>query len=862
MTSPSPILFFLCRFKGSLLFLFLIGLPLFAAEEATSLEDEYLKLEEIRFQHDILGERIRAIRELYYFIRKGNSKKVRAKAYFYLGSIYDQIHALDSASHYYRQALKESYLLKPETEWLYRRLAKINPELVEALTLKRGKITRVYKTFPYQKKDKTEFILQVNSKRKSLFNKRFVHINAKGNVKEFNLPLTEKERVNDIKNGEMLIHGKNYLKVISNKFPLEIELDSRQPLLKAHFLPTDQKGFILQYPQKIEYYREGQLKHILEFQGNECHWTPDQNKPLGTILCKTGRSYRINLETGEIKPWKTLSPKPYSIYVNHQKAMIQYQNHFEIRSTKNLDKVMWKGNSKLSDKISLNPSALYILDNKGVVKSLQLSTGQINWEHELNAKQLFAADEELYIISHAHACLGLSLDGTKNWTYEYGWDSQVTPLLGSGYLLLLYQNGNRIHINLDLIQISKSSNTNKIKKLLTTRDKMDWRTQLRYANNILQLEPGNGMAWNYKYLCLKMLKAPYQKQFYALTQAARSLYSPSWKNSPPLQLLNQAIGSNWIWKRSYGQKYYPNLIVGKNTILYLENNNQTLMLIDAQTGLLKRSIHIPEELDSKIIHWVNDKIIASSADKLYLIPTNDNTANTETRPLTTAICNSLIVGEFLYLSDWQGNLSKIDLNKGLKEGFQWKRNISKHGLLLSHIKGNSTIDVVDMQGKYFVLSKDNGQQTNKMILPEGTITDIFAQNNFLYVGYDDGQLYSVNKKTMKIAWHQSFSSQIFSLGGNNKHIVITTSSKKLFSLNRLTGKIISQININTSLINKPILTKDGYWLGTNQPALEKRDFNHRLLKRYPLTGIPGNPVLNPSSLFLSTLDGFIFSLER
>ena len=71
--------------------------------------------------------------------------------------------------------------------------------------------------------------------------------------------------------------------------------------------------------------------------------------------------------------------------------------------------------------------------------------------------------------------------------------------------------------------------------------------------------------------------------------------------------------------------------------------------------------------------------------------------------------------------------------------------------------------------------------------------------------------------------------------------------------------MLSQVRIQSYLFNRPTVTEQGYWLGTTEPALEKRNFNHELLFKYKLPDLPGSPILFGNSIFIGTLDNFILA---
>jgi outer membrane protein assembly factor BamB len=201
--------------------------------------------------------------------------------------------------------------------------------------------------------------------------------------------------------------------------------------------------------------------------------------------------------------------------------------------------------------------------------------------------------------------------------------------------------------------------------------------------------------------------------------------------------------------------------------------------------------------------------------------------------------------------------------QGFDSDFVWSKKISKNGMLINKPAGQNFLDVIDIQGRYFAVNPENGNIHFTEELPGGTITDFYSQDNLVFAGYDSGLLICLDKKKKKLLWSRNYSDQIFSLRSNGRDLlVITTSAKRLYCIQANSGGILSETVIQTTLVNKPTVTKNGYWLGTVEPALEKRNFNNKVLQKFSLTGPPGNPVIADSLILISTFDGFITSFPN
>jgi outer membrane protein assembly factor BamB len=343
----------------------------------------------------------------------------------------------------------------------------------------------------------------------------------------------------------------------------------------------------------------------------------------------------------------------------------------------------------------------------------------------------------------------------------------------------------------------------------------------------------------------------------ALVEASRSQDTPNWANGPVLKTLAGGLGANWVWKRQYGPKFYPNLVPHKDMSFYLENDNQTLVLLNHESGELANSYRFSEELDMKVALWKNDTLCVSSPSRLYLLSPTGGAGGLGQFPLKNPVCQAQAVGNGLVYSDWYGGLNMMGLPD---RTVRWERQLGQSGLYLGKAKTVDYLDVVDLEGNYFAVQPASGKVAWQLRLPAGTITETFSNKDFIYAGYSQGALVAIDRAKQKVAWNVDFGEQIFSLSGNRENtLVITTASKKLICVQAGNGAILSQVRIQSYLFNRPTVIDHGYWLGTTEPALEKRNFNHELIMKYKLPDLPGSPILFGNSIFIGTLDNFILS---
>ncbi|MEO6094618.1 MAG: PQQ-binding-like beta-propeller repeat protein, partial [Fibrobacteria bacterium] len=536
---------------------------------------------------------------------------------------------------------------------------------------------------------------------------------------------------------------------------------------------------------------------------------------------------------------------------------VRYIDRFEIRKGAGFEIVKWGLPSLLQEKLVLGNGRAYLVSTKGTVKSIILETGVVEWQRDALASQIIAFDGVVFATTFAQTVLCLDMRGMTLWTYEYGWDREPALLPGEEWVVLHYGDGKRVKLNRELLRITGNSDGFKFLDYHARVVEKDWKGALTALGKVLSLEPGNGEAWKFRAGILRATGAAKPEHVQSLVEASRSLATANWGSGAVLKSLASGIGANWVWKRQYGPKFYPTLIPHRDLSFYLENDNQTLVLLNHESGDLVNSYRFSEELDMKIALWKNDTICVSSPSRLYLLSPSLAAGGLGQFPLKNPVCQAQVVNGGLAYSDWYGGLNMIGLPD---RTLRWERQLGQSGLYLGKAKNVDYLDVVDLEGNYFAVQPTSGKIAWTLRLPAGTITETFSNKDFIYAGYNQGTLVAIDRARQAIAWRVDFGEQIFSLSGNRDNtLVLTTASKKLICVQAANGSILSQVRIQSYLFNRPTVIDHGYWLGTTEPALEKRNFNHELILKYKLPDLPGSPILFGNSIFIGTLDNFILS---
>lgn len=834
-----------------------------AQEKDADFNSQQQSVEAARYLYLIEGDATGAKTRLETLLSETQNEEILSQARYLLGRILEQGGGRDSALSAYRLALAGKGLQMAEKLWLYRRLTALNPASLVPMILdvgSNGGPSRIFRN--RDSNNHTVYTLEFHGPPDGQWErqKEISIQNADGDLTRLDFRLSGNEEVLDATATDCLVLNQDAKKVTLRSLKQEIATES--PLsgkVESGGILLDGSGsFVLVGSGMFRYYHAGKLEWERPFELEGCAFVSSDDQPaIGVLQCAENQVTLVDTRKKSLQPIVGIKDKALQVAWEKDFLVIRYIDRFEIRRGSNFEVIKWGLPSQLQEKLILGNKHVYLISAKGSIKSYQVENGQLEWQRDILASQAVAFGGMVFATTFAQTVICLDLYGKVVWSYEYGWDHEPTLLPNEEWLVLQYADGRRIKLNRELLRVTGNANGFKFLDYKMREAEKDWKGSLISLQKILTLEPGNGEAWTLKAGVMKNIGALHQEQTQALIEASRSQQTPVWLKSPVLKNLSISLGSNWVWKRQFGPKFYPNLVPHKEFSFYLENDNQTLVLLNHETGELVNSFHFSEELDMKVNLWKNDTICVSSPSRLYLLSPSLNPGGLGQIPLKNPVCQSQATANGLIYSDWYGTLTLVGLPDRTT---RWERKLGQSGLLIGKAKSIDYLDVIDLEGNYFAVHTASGKVTWSLKLPPGTITETFSNKDFIYAGYNQGTLICINRASQTIAWTIDFGEQIFSLSGNKEStLVLTTASKKLVCVQAATGTILSQVRIQSYLFNRPTVFDHGYWLGTTEPALEKRNFNHELILKYKLPDLPGSPVMFGNSIFIGTLDNFILS---
>ncbi|MEO7426340.1 MAG: PQQ-binding-like beta-propeller repeat protein [Fibrobacteria bacterium] len=833
-----------------------------AQERDPDYNKEQQSVESARHLYRVEGDPAAAGSLLASLLQVSRNEEVRTQARYLLGRILEVKGRKDSALTVYREALVGRGLQQPEKLWLYKRLLVLNPSSIQPLAADANAKSGAARVFPGKVGKRTVYTLEFRGPPDGQWErpKELGIQDAKGDYHPLDLSLTGREEVLDADAEQCLVLGQDTRKVslLSFKGGKSAEVPAGGRVEVGSILGGEAGSFLLVGAGSLRVFRGGKLFWDVPLEQEGCAWSsPPDRSQQGVLQCADNQLLLVDARKRLLKPIPGITDKALQVSWEGDYLAVRYIDRFEIRTGAAFETVKWGLPSMLQEKLVLGNGRAYLVGTKGTVKSLRVESGQLEWQLDMLASQAVAFDGVLIATTFAQTVVCLDTRGKPLWSYEYGWDKEPALLPNEEWVVLHYGDGKRVKLNRELLRVTGNADGFKFLDYHGKEAEKDWKGALASLANVISLEPGNGEAWKFRAAVLHNTGASKPEQVQAMVEASRSQSTPTWANGQVLRGLATGLGANWVWKRQYGPKFYPNLIPRKDLSFYLENDNQTLVLLNHETGDLVNTYRFSEELDMKVALWKNDTICVSSPSRLYLLSPALNAGGLGQFPLKNPVCQAQALGGGVIYSDWYGGLSMIGLPD---RTLRWERQLGQSGLYLGKVKTVDYLDVVDLEGNYFAIQPTSGKILWGLRLPSGTITETFSNKDFIYAGYSQGTLIAIDRARQSIAWSVDFGEQIFSLSGNRDNtLVLTTASKKLICVQAVTGAIMSQVRIQSYLFNRPTVIDHGYWLGTTEPALEKRNFNHELILKYKLPDLPGSPILFGNSIFIGTLDNFILS---
>lgn len=673
-----------------------------------------------------------------------------------------------------------------------------------------------------------------------------------------NVTLNSGEEVLDATSEAVLTLARSKAQVLLHKSPAFSASSLSEKFLaeEGMIFSGESEEFLLIGAQSLRLMRHGQTVFSHSLPGPGCSYRPSAPRSRqGIVFCPDHGIFRADFSRRSMSPLLLGGDIPSEVTLSGDYLAIRYVDHIEIRRGPSFDAFLWGFPSGMQDQLSLGRGHAFLVGGEGQLRAFDLRTGQLDWQRDEDIAEVHPSGREVFALTHDQTCLALDEKGQTLFTYEAGWGSDPLLLPTQDWLVVQQADGHRVRLNRELLRLTGGDRGYLFQRVDENLKRHDSPGSLNALNAVLALEPGNGVAWREKAQLLRMLPSSKKEQTEAWLQAGRSRATAAWSDDPVLRNLARNLGASWIWKRHAGPRFFPTLNAGRRLSYYVENDNQTLALLDNETGVLQSSFHFPEPLDLKATGWSGDTVILSSPNRIYLLGTTSKVPGILSQiPLRSPICQAMVVSGGLVYSDWNGTLQFVDLPS---RHVRWELHLGRSGLLLARNRVGEFLDVFEIEGGYHNVNLSSGRDVNPFKLPPGTITECYAGRDFAYAGYNEGLLIAVDRNRGTLAWQKDLGEQIFSLAGKADALLIGTASKRLLSIQAVDGHTSAETHLPTYLFNRPLMVEDGYWVGTTEPALEKRSLNHALLRKLPLTDMPGTPSLVGGGIAISTLDHFI-----
>lgn len=813
-------------------------------------------LESARYLHEIEGDE-RAARALLDRLSRSSLDAIRAQARYLDARFLEERNDLAGAARRYREALEGEGLEPAQKQRAVARLLALDPASVHPFRdagRTGGLPAQVFETAT---PSGSEYVL-VGERDDAGATPRLWRQDRRGLLTPLEARLGPDEEVLDATPSRVLTRVAARQRVILRRAPafepeviLERFVADDGSLLQGH--PDE---VLLVGAQGVRHMRGGALLFAYESPGAACTWHAAYPRARqGVLFCPEQGVLRADFSRRSVTPIALGGERPSGVILAGEHLVLRYVDHMEVRRGPAFDAFLWGFPAGLQDPVAVGGQHLFLATADGSLRAFSLRTGQPDWQREDGVSALEAHGNELFVLTHARVLLAVDRRGRLLYSYEPGWAEEEPVLLpGRDWLVVHNADGRRIRLNRELLRLTGGRRTHLLRAERESLRRGDVAAALRELDAVLALEPGSGEAWREKARLLETSGAARELRTQAWLQAARSQSAAPWSADPAFAELADGLGASWAWKRQPGPRFFPSLAGGRNFSFYVENDNQTLVVLDTRSGALKGTFRFPEDLDLKVALWAGDTLAVSSAGRIHLVTPLRAPGVLAQIGLRAPVCHAVMLPQGLLLSDWNGNVRLLDL--ATREAI-WDAKIGRGGVLFAPTDDGG-VDAFEIEGAWHRLDPEDGRSLASARLPQGTITEVHAGTETAYAGYNEGRIVAVDRASGAITWQRDLGEQLFSLAGRGDRLLLAgTASRRVVNLNGRSGAVQSQAVVPSHLFNRPLLTADGYWVGTTEPALEKRSFVHEVIEKHRLPDLPGTPTRAGNGIAVSTLDHFI-----
>ncbi len=829
-----------------------LGAPVAADESAHA--EARRALESARYLFDIEGDRTRAMSLLDPLAESGDPA-IRALAAHLRGRFLEDQGRHAEAATQYAVAVSGPGLSRTQRARVAERLLVLDPSALRPLRdagSMAGLPVRIIA-------DGDTYVLVEASTEPGRTTSRLFLQDARGELHLIPAAPAADEELLDAADGRLLTRSAPRQRVYLRRAPDSPPLIVQDRFLaeEGHLLAGEAAEMLLIGAQEVRLVRDGRTIHAHPLPGAGCTWHPTTPRARQGVLFCPGRAlFRADFAAPSVTQVPLSGELPAAVQLAGDYLALRHGEHIEIRRAPSFDAFLWGIPAGLQEAFSIGRELAFTTDGEGPVRALSLRTGRVVWRRDLGAETLIAHGDEAFVTTHARTLVALDAAGQILYEYETGWDREPPLMLPArDWLVLHAADGSRVRLDRELLRAAGKDRSYLLHAAREAGGSGDARRALESLDSLLALEPGNGIAWRETARLLDATQAPDHARMRAWLQAARSRHASPWGDDTAFARLAEGLEAAWVWKRRSGPRFFPVLSSGNGHSFYIENDNTTLLVLDNRRGRLAGTRRFTEPLDLKVSLWAGDTIIVSGTNRLHFLAPPWNGDNTWEVRLRNPLCHAIMLPEGLLFSDWNGTLHLLD---PATRTIRWQVGLARGGLLLAASGTPGTVDVYEIDGGYQSVRLRDGESLASVRLPPGTVTEVHSGTGLAFAGYNEGLIIAVDKRANSIAWQRDMGEQIFSLSGRgNEALLVGTASQRLVHVEGETGTVRAQTRVPTYLFNRPLLTSDGYWVGTTEPALEKRSLNHSLIRKLPLPGMPGTPAAVGDGIAVSTLDNFI-----
>lgn len=517
---------------------------------------------------------------------------------------------------------------------------------------------------------------------------------------------------------------------------------------------------------------------------------------------------------------------------------------------------IWKQKVDKIQTVRLLGNSALVQSNDGHITSLEITTGEINWN-------LFPGRASLHVLGN-HFCTfspeGIlkyfTPTGELLWNYQGLRPTKLAPELVQGLIVLPLQNGRTALLNPNYLGERRTYVDLILDKSRLMLKNKNWVEGKKLAGEVLQLEPGNLTAWFFLgeyYTTHAPNPDSADFAYFRSTLSAKNLLEESEK----LQLLKRyssRLSADWIQYVDLGNRFFPKLYqLDNRQFLFIDSENQQLLAKELSTGKLQWASETGYLGGNPTASLEYPYLALAGEKQLKVFDLSKKGRLLAQTDLPSAVSSIQREGDLLIISTYDGHIVRYDPTT-LRQ--LWKIQPFQSMSSLVVYKGQT---FALARGRMLKIDSTNGSVVKTRRLPQSTnVMDLVLCDSTL-IASNSGNLIQALDTDFNLLWNRVLPMQLFHLKADKSNLYISLSDQSILAVNALDGSRLWQFQGKSSLLMRPAVLDNHLVLDQGDEIIFIDKSSGLAKDKITTPDLLGPPQTFPGQLLISSRNGLLYS---